>query len=69
MKLLRVTRRQSQILDLLAEGKSDKEIAVALHIAVATVRTHLMRFYRVNGFHNRTEAALHWTESKEKPSS
>jgi DNA-binding NarL/FixJ family response regulator len=60
VKGLRATDRQRQILDLIAEGKSDKEIAAALRIAVPTVRTHLSRFYSANRIRNRTEAALLW---------
>lgn len=36
----RLTIREREVLQLVAEGKSSKEIAVILHIAVATVETH-----------------------------
>jgi len=35
-----VTRRQGQILQLLADGKSTKDIAHLLHLSAETVRTH-----------------------------
>ncbi len=35
-----LTPRERQVLQLLAEGKSSKEIAMALHIALPTVETH-----------------------------
>lgn len=57
---LRATNRQREILDLVAQGISDKEISIALGIGIPTVRTHLERFYRANGIHNRTEAAIRW---------
>jgi DNA-binding CsgD family transcriptional regulator len=37
---LRLTTRQKQILQLLADGKSSKKVAVALNISVKTAETH-----------------------------
>lgn len=37
---LRLTARQREIVQLLAEGKSSKEVAVALDVSVKTVETH-----------------------------
>jgi DNA-binding CsgD family transcriptional regulator len=59
--LIRATDRQQQILDLAAQGRSDKEVAAALGISVHTVRTHLQRLYRAQGFTNRAEAVGAWT--------
>jgi DNA-binding CsgD family transcriptional regulator len=59
----RAGHRQQQILFLLAQGQTDRQIALSLGISVATVRTYLTRLYRDNGFHNRAEAVagwLHW---------
>lgn len=53
---LHVTRRQAEILRLASHGQSDKEIAAVLGVSVATVRTHLERFYKDNQLHNKTEA-------------
>ena len=36
----RLTSRQREILQLLAEGKSSKEVAVALGLSVKTAETH-----------------------------
>lgn len=49
--------RQRQIIRLVAAGFSDKEIATQLQLSVATVKTHLGRVYRYNGFKNRAAAA------------
>ncbi len=35
-----IDRREREVLQLVAEGKSSKEIGVILHIAVPTVETH-----------------------------
>ena len=41
-----LTRRETELLTLLAEGLSDKEIATKLHIATQTVKTHLQNIYK-----------------------
>ena len=44
-----MTRRQLEVLKLLAEGKSNVQIAVALGIDVNTVRNHQTAIYRALG--------------------
>lgn len=58
--LLHITVQQQAVLHLVARGLTDKEIAESLNIAVPTVRTHLQRLYKENGFRNRTEAVIAW---------
>ncbi len=55
---LKLTARQREVLFLLAHGKSNKEIARALHIAEATTKIHLASLLRALGARNRTEAAF-----------
>jgi DNA-binding NarL/FixJ family response regulator len=52
-----LTTRQSDILALLANGASNKEIARRLELSEATVKLHVHRILRVLGGKNRTEAA------------
>lgn len=52
---LRLTSRQKQILQLLAEGKSSKEVAVALNISVKTAETHRANIMRRLDCHSVTE--------------
>ena len=54
----RLTRRQREILPLLAKGMSNKEIARALHIAESTIKIHASAVLRVLGVRNRTQAAV-----------
>ena len=57
-----LTRRQLEVLLLLAEGKKSREIAEELGISVHTVRTHIQGVLRTLGAANRLEAvsrALH----------
>lgn len=53
----RISPRQQEILPLLAQGLSNKEIGRALGMSDNTVRTHLSVIFRALNVHNRTEAA------------
>ena len=53
--VLKLTKRQREVLSLLARGKSNKEIARALEIAEATTKIHMAALLRALGV--RTEAA------------
>lgn len=53
-----LTGRQLDVLRLVREGKSTKEIARHLALAVPTVKTHLAALYRQLGVRNRVEAAM-----------
>jgi DNA-binding NarL/FixJ family response regulator len=55
---LSLTARQSDVLRLLREGRSTKEIARQLGLAVPTVKTHLAALYRLLGARNRVEAVM-----------
>ena len=50
-----LTRTESRIADLVAEGRQNKEIASALFLSVATVEAHLTRTYRKLGIRSRAE--------------
>jgi DNA-binding CsgD family transcriptional regulator len=52
-RLVELTTRQSAIIDLIAAGRTDKEIALGLGISYRTVRTHLERLYDLNDLHCR----------------
>jgi DNA-binding NarL/FixJ family response regulator len=51
-----LTGRQQEVLNLLAEGRSTKDIARRLALGVGTVKVHLTGVYRALGARNRTEA-------------
>ena len=55
--LCKLTKRQREVLSLLARGRSNKEIARALDIAEATTKIHMAALLRALGVRNRTEAA------------
>jgi DNA-binding NarL/FixJ family response regulator len=52
-----LTRREAEVLPMLQEGRSNAEIALALHIGVETVRTHASNIYRKLGVSSRRELA------------
>jgi len=51
-----LTDREREILDLVAAGKTNAEIAEAIWIAPGTVRKHLENIYEKLGVHSRTAA-------------
>ena len=51
-----LTPRERQVLDLLAEGLSNKTIAAQLHISDQTAKFHVASIYGKLGASNRTEA-------------
>ncbi len=50
-----LTPREADVLELLQSGRSNGEIAQALHVSVETVRTHARRVYRKLGVRTRRE--------------
>lgn len=48
----RLTSRQREVLQLIAEGKTSREIAYALDISVKTVGTHRMKLMKRLGIHD-----------------
>ena len=53
-----VTPRQKAVLRLIADGLSNKEIARALDVSPATVKTHVAQAIASVGAANRTDAAM-----------
>jgi DNA-binding NarL/FixJ family response regulator len=51
-----LSKREKEILDLLASGHSNKDIANALFISEKTVKTHLHNIFRKLDINKRTEA-------------
>ena len=53
-----LTHRERDILGLLAEGRSNRDIAGALFLSEKTVKAHLAAIFRKLGVTNRTQAAM-----------
>jgi DNA-binding NarL/FixJ family response regulator len=54
-----LTSREREILQLLAEGKSNKEVATALNISPYTVETHRSHILQKLNLHNSAELVLY----------
>lgn len=62
---MKLSKRETEILEHLTKGLANKEIADRLDISVETVRVHLRRVYEKLHVHSRTEAAMKFRDSKE----
>jgi len=51
-----LTARQKEVLSLIAAGRSNKQIALALGISEGTVKVHVNAAFRILGVHNRVNA-------------
>lgn len=57
-RLASLTNQQARILQLICEGKLNKQIAFDLSIAETTVKAHVTAIMRKLGVHSRTQAVL-----------
>lgn len=57
------TERELDVLRLLTEGLTDKEIAVQLYLSVTTVRYHVNNLITKTGAASRTELAVNAVKS------
>jgi DNA-binding NarL/FixJ family response regulator len=55
-----LTAREREVLNLLARGLSNRDIAEELVITNKTVKNHLSRIYEKIGVHSRAEAIALW---------
>ena len=53
-----LTARERQVVGVLSEGKTNKEIGHRLRLAEGTVKVHLHRIYTKLGITNRTALAI-----------
>jgi len=56
---VRLSQREREVIDLIAEGLSNKEIARRLHIATDTVKSHVHNILEKLALHNRLQIAAH----------
>ena len=61
-----LTDRESQVLDLVSDGLSNKQIALRLGITERTVKAHLGSVFQRIGVADRTQAAL-WARDRREP--
>jgi len=63
-RLSELTRQQAKILDLLCQGRLNKQIAWELSIAETTVKAHVTAIMRKLGVQSRTQAVLMAQQAK-----
>ena len=68
-RLQQLTERQTEILRLVAEGLSNKEVALRLDLQEKTVKHHMTGVLSKLNVRNRTEAALMMREFRDRDSS
>lgn len=59
LESVRMTPRERQVINLIAEGLSNKEIAARLHIAVHTVKSHVRNVMEKLTLHSRLQIAAY----------
>jgi two-component system, NarL family, response regulator NreC len=59
-----LTERERQVLQLLAEGRTNKEVATSLDLGVSTVETHRMNLMKKLGLRNTAELVLYAVRKK-----
>lgn len=58
-KINLLTKREKEVLAYVADGLSNKEIAMNLNITERTVKNHLFSIYRKIDVSDRTQAAIY----------
>ena len=66
LRRLGLSRRESEILHWMAEGKRDKEIAIILAISFRTVSQHVRSILNKLGVENRTSAVARLHEIRQR---
>ena len=59
-----LTASERRVAELVAEGRTNREVAAALHVTPRTVEGTLSRVYAKLGVRSRTELASRWTPSR-----
>ena len=58
-----LTRREGQVLQLMAQGKNNAELAAELYLAPATVKTHINHIFTKLQVSTRVQAVLKYREA------
>ena len=69
-RIARLSPQERRILDLIAEGKTNRQIGAEMYLAEKTVKNYVSNLLSKMGFSRRTEAAVYATRAKSaKPGS
>ena len=65
-RLARLTPQERRILELIAEGMTNRQIADTIHLAEKTVKNYVSNVLAALGMHRRTEAAVYAARLEER---
>lgn len=65
-KIKNLTKRETEVLELIIQGKSNPEIADEMMISIHTVKAHLEKIFRKLGVQNKIQAAVYAVRHIEK---
>lgn len=63
-RMLRLSGREREILALIAEGLTNRDIAQTLYLTEGTVKNYVTQILGTLGVHHRTQAALLWRSTQ-----
>lgn len=62
----KLTKRETEVLEKMAQGLKNKEIAEALYVSVGTTKNHICNIYQKLEVHNAREAIAYYYQNKIK---
>jgi DNA-binding NarL/FixJ family response regulator len=65
MQAVRMTSRERQVIQLIADGLTNKEIGKSLHLSPFTVKSHVHNILEKMALHTRVQIAIYANTSKE----
>jgi len=66
-RIAKLSPQERRILDLIAEGKTNRQIGAEMYLAEKTVKNYVSNLLAKMGFSRRTEAAVYATRSRTGP--
>jgi len=66
MESVRMSKREREVIELIADGLSNKEIAQRLHVATYTIKSHVHNVLEKLALHSRLEIAAYIASTKER---
>lgn len=60
-----LTPREREVVEMVAKGLSNKQIADAMGLKIATIKAHMGTIFTKTRVHNRVELTLAWLEGVE----
>ena len=66
-RMAKLSPQERRILDLIAEGKTNRQIGAEMYLAEKTVKNYVSNLLQKMGFSRRTEAAVYAARSKNGP--